>query len=294
MKTVNIQFCGFWNGFDKTNNPVYNILKKRYDVKLTNTPDFLFYSNNGGAEKFKNCVKIFLTGENMIPNFNECDFGQAFAYIDFGMRYFRKPFIVNESINNRSEVSKDLLNRKFCNFIYSNSSWPGTKVRDNFCTFLQKYKKVDCPGKSLHNIDCPDLSPRFGNWYSSKLNFLKNYKFTIAFENSFSDGYTTEKLAQPFYSLSVPIYWGNPLVTKDYNPKAFINCNDYENDFSAVIERVKELDNDDKQYLSMLSEKPMQEDYDFDIFKKFAEWIYFIVERGNKPFDKGICFNGKR
>ena len=239
-------------------------------------------------------MKIFLTGENMVPNFNECDFGQAFAYIDFGIRYFRKPFIVDKTINDRSKVTEDLLNRKFCNFIYNNSSWPGTKTRENFCKLLQRYKNVDCPGKSLHNIDCPDLAPRFGNWYTSKINFLKNYKFTIAFENSFSDGYTTEKLAQPFYSLSIPIYWGNPLVTKDYNPRAFINCNDYGNDFNKVIERVKELDNDDKQYLNMLSEKPMKDDYDFSIFEKFSEWIYFIIERGNRPFDKGICFNGKR
>ncbi len=55
-------------------------------------------------------------------------------------------------------------------------------------------------------------------------------------------GYTTEKLFDCFKAGTVPIYWGNPEITRDVNPKAFINCNDYENDFDAVIERVKEID----------------------------------------------------
>lgn len=115
---------------------------------------------------------------------------------------------------------------------------------------------------------------------------MKKYKFTIAFENSSSNGYTTEKLYQPLQSFSVPIYWGNPLVVRDFNPKAFINCNDFDNDFDAVIERVKELDNDPDKYLAMLREKPMQPNFDFEQGKKFEKWLLGIVEKGNKPFNK--------
>lgn len=116
---------------------------------------------------------------------------------------------------------------------------------------------------------------------------MKRYKFTIAFENSSSNGYTTEKLIHPLRSFSIPIYWGNSLVTKDFNPKAFINCNDYDNDFDAIIERVKELDNNPDKYLAMLRENPMQPDFDFEQRKKFEEWILNIVKKGNKPLDKG-------
>ena len=160
-------------------------------------------------------------------------------------------------------------------------------MRQEFCKKLMEYKPIDCPGKVLNNMNAEDeLAPRNGDWWHSKLEFLKKYKFTIAFENSRSDGYTTEKLLQPLQSFSVPIYWGNALVTRDFNPKAFINCNDYDNDFGAVIERIKELDNDPDKYLAMLRENPMQPDYDFEQRKKYEKWLLNIIEKGNKPFNK--------
>jgi hypothetical protein len=159
-----------------------------------------------------------------------------------------------------------------------------------------KYKHVDCPGLVLNNMPRGSIAPRWqsseyssGNvdagWNQGKLDFLRNYKFTIAFENLCFDGYTTEKLIHPFMANSVPIYWGNPLVTKDFNPKAFINCNDYDS-FDDVIQRVKELDNDDEQYLEMLRQPPMQESYDFNSEQKVRERLFEIIERGNTPFAK--------
>src|SRR5690606_11569842 len=44
-------------------------------------------------------------------------------------------------------------------------------------------------------------------------------------------------------------------VTKDFNPKSFINCHDFENS-EAVIERIKEIDGNDELYLSILNEPP--------------------------------------
>lgn len=89
----------------------------------------------------------------------------------------------------------------------------------------------------------------------SKLEFQSQCKFSIAFENTTSPGYTTEKILHAFISNTIPIYWGDPEVTKDFNPKAFINCHDFEN-FEAVIERIKEVDNNDELYLTILKEPP--------------------------------------
>ena len=290
-KTIKVNFCDFWSDFNKENNGSINTLKKHYNIEMSENPDFLFYSVNGSEHlNYNNCIKIFLTGENNVPDFNECDYGTGFAYMEFEDRYFHKNYIVpSREICNREKVDNTFLNRRFCNFIYSNASiGEGAVLRQEFCKKLMEYKDVDCPGKILHNMDAEDeLAPRNGDWWSSKVEFLKKYKFTIAFENSRSNGYTTEKLVQPLQSFSIPIYWGNPLVTRDFNPKAFINCNDYDNDFDAVIERVKELDNDPDKYLAMLRENPMQPDFDFEQSKKFEQWLIHIIEKGNKPFDKG-------
>lgn len=288
-KTIKIDFCDYVSFFNKENNHIYNLLKKYYHIKISDKPDFLFYSCFGPKYlEYKDCVKIFTTEENVIPNFNECDYAYGFDYIDFGDRYFRKNYMVpDKNIQDRSKVTNNMFDRKFCNFIYSNgSSGEGSILRQEFCKKLMEYKHVDCPGKILNNMSTDDLAPRNGNWAESKINFLKKYKFTIAFENSSSNGYTTEKLYQPFLAFSIPIYWGNPLVTKDFNPKAFINCNDYDNDFDAIIERIKEIDNNPDLYLAMLRESPMQKDFDFDQKKKFEQWLINIIEKGNKPFNK--------
>ena len=290
-KTIKINFCDWWSDFKKENNQFINVLKKHYNVEISDNPDFLFYSCFGGENfNYKDCVKVFYTGENVIPNFNECDYGIGFDYINFDDRYFRRFNVFsNKDICNRSAVDDSFFNRRFCNFIYSNAtSGEGALLRQEFCQkLMMEYKHVDCPGAILHNMNAEDeLAPRNGNWAQSKVEFLKKYKFTIAFENSSSNGYTTEKLIQPLQSFSIPIYWGNPLVTRDFNPKAFINCNDYDNDFDAVIERIKELDNNPDKYLAMLRENPMQPDYDFEQDKKFEQWLVRIIEKGNKPFNK--------
>lgn len=269
--------------------PVLKILSKHYNVVFSDTPDFLFYTCFGkNHQGYKDCVKIFITEENTLPNFNDCDYGQAFDYIDFGTRYFRKiNLIPPRDIMNRDGVTQDMANRKFCNFIYSNTKMgEGALLRQEFCKALMKYRHVDCPGRVLNNMTAEELAPRDGDWATSKAQFLKQYKFTIAFENSLASGYTTEKLTQPLAAFSVPIYWGNPQVVRDFNPRAFINCSDYNNDFDAIIKRVQELDRDPDKYLAMLRENPMQPDFDFDSNDKFEKWIIDIIERGNRPFNK--------
>lgn len=116
------------------------------------------------------------------------------------------------------------------------------------------------------------------DWVQGKMDFISNYKFTIAFENNIFRGYTTEKLYQPFQVNSIPIYSGNPDVLEDYNPKAFINVADYKN-FDEVIEKVIELDNNDELYMQMLREPVYCREIDYD--KKLEEFLYHVVKQGN-------------
>jgi hypothetical protein len=107
---------------------------------------------------------------------------------------------------------------------------------------LSKYKRVDSGGRLYNNLDGP---------VTDKLALVKASKFTIAFENDSRPGYTTEKLSQPMEALSVPIYWGNPLVHLDFNPRSFINVHDFPN-LEAAVERVMEVDRNDELYAEYL------------------------------------------
>lgn len=250
---IKINFVDFWHPDTPEAikaNPLYKLLSKRFDLELSDQPDFLIYAWTGVKHLQYNCVRIYYTGENFRPDFTTCDYAFSFDYpvTDKNYRlplyklYDEYPLLFNR---NNTELAK--VSRKFCNFVYSNTK---AQERIDFFNQLQNYKPVDSGGKSMNNI---------GYFVGDKIDFLKQYKFTIAFENSSHPGYTTEKIMHAFIANTIPIYWGNPLAAKDFNPKAFINCHDYEN-FEAVINKVIEIDNNDELYCAYLLEPAFIDD----------------------------------
>ena len=61
-----------------------------------------------------------------------------------------------------------------------------------------------------------------GHRVADKQAFLRDYKFTIAFENESHPGYTTEKIVEPMLADSIPIYWGDPLVGTDFEVESWL------------------------------------------------------------------------
>ena len=281
-KTIKIYFVDFWNGFIPEDNFFINRLQVYYTVIIDSTPDYLFYSLNGSENlKYNNCIKIYFSGENDVPDFNLCDYALAFHHITFEDRYFRLPlYTLYNCFKDISDKQVNLndsslfLNRKFCNFIVSNSKG-ADPIREEFFKKLCEYKKVDSGGRFLNNIGQP---------VTDKLEFIKDYKFTIAFENSSASGYTTEKLIEPMVASSIPIYWGNPTVDLDFNKRSFICVNDFENIDEAIKEIIR-LDTNDEAYIKMLSElnyNPGQKDYKgwMNSFDDFMQQIF------DQPFIK--------
>lgn len=301
-----IYFTDMPFGFDVERNCFTQALRKRHDVEISEEPDFVFYSAFGtDFLRFQNCVRIFLALEPALPNFNDCDYAIGPFRLSFGSRYFRTPPYLNygeedfgETLMKNRMVSQEDTEREFCNFVYSNaSSGEGARLRIAFCQALAKYRHIDCPGEVLHNAE-HKIEARYhkkdhlseknynSDWMRSKLIFLQNYKFCIAFENCTMSGWATEKLIHPLLAGSVPIYWGDPGVSEYFNTKAFVNCADYGNDFDAVIQRVIELDRDDGQYLEMLHQRPLKDSYPLRWKEDMADFLSSIIQRGVKPFDK--------
>ena len=208
---MTISFRGFWPDFDPMGHSAFNWIIDKFGLIVSDIdPDIVIFGswsltpNNG--EEF---VKVFFTGERMVPNLEIYDFSFSFEHME-DHRNFR---------------------------------FPGVNIRIDFFNRLQKYKGVDSGGGTLNNI---------GFRVDEKIGFLKDYKFTIAFENDIQPGYTTEKLLDPFLSGSLPIYMGNPIVGLDFNKDSFICANDYP-DLDSVIRRVVEIDNHDELYNHMMN-----------------------------------------
>lgn len=226
-----------------------NLLKQKYTVTESDNPDYLFYSIFGNKHHESKAIKIFFTGENVIPNFNYCDYAMGFHYIHFEDRYMRLPLwrLYTSALDlalHKDTLDKDnVLNRKFCNMVVSNSKQTDG-IREKFFDLLSQYKQVDSGGRYKNNVGGP---------VPNKLEFQKNYKFTLAFENISTKGYCTEKILEAFASNTVPIYYGDETVCQDFNPKAFINCHDYKS-LNEVVGKVREMDNNPNEYLAMLNE----------------------------------------
>jgi len=249
-KRIKIYFTDFWPGFNIEDNFFINLIKNEYDVQLDrNNPDFIFYSNFGTDYTKYNCTRIYYTGENTRPDYSECDWAFTFDFSD-DYRNYRFPlygiFADMEEMTKPKDAEKLLSEKKeFCNFIYSN---PGPKKRKEIFFKLSKYKQVHSVGRYLNN-----LGYSLPGFVQEKRDFISKYKFTFAFENSSYSGYTTEKILDPLLCGSIPLYWGNKDVAKDFNPKSFLNYHDYEND-QMFIEKIIELDTNKTKYLEMISE----------------------------------------
>ncbi len=281
MDTVKINFLGFWDNFDKNNNKITQALKKNFKVQISNNPDFVFYTFwLKGSRPYGEHVKIFYSYEPDEIGIDDYNYlitcrKDFYPNSDKILTYHPIPGL---NIFQKQKVSTKLTKRKFCNFVYSNTIFgENAKRRIEFCKELSKYKPVDCPGQVLNNMKHA-ISSRNGNWVKGKLDFIRNYKFTIAFENHILNGYSTEKLYHPLLVKSVPIYSGDPNIKNYYNNKAFINVDDYKS-WDDAIEYIVKLDNDDELYMQMIKEMPIAEEFDYD--KKLKEFLYKIVKAGN-------------
>ena len=279
MQTIKLKFVDMMPGFVPDNNFWYNFLSRFYNIELSETPDYLFFSVMVSENLKYNCIKIFWTGENQQPDFNVCDYAVAFAPLQYNDRYFRFPlYYCNETYfdlmcQKHHFSESDLANKtEFCSFVYSNNH--ASPERGIIFNKLSAYKKVVSGGRFMNNI---------GGAVKDKIEFQQKSKFCIAFENASTPGYTTEKLVQAFASRTIPIYWGDPTVSQHFNTESFINCNDY-NSFDEVVERVKFLDNNDAEYLKMLHTPALKNQNDRD--EKLEELRAFFENIFEQPLDK--------
>lgn len=274
MDTLKINFGFFWKGFDNNDNYFTRILSKKYKVIISEDPDFYFFTHSyytGQRDYLKyKCHRVFFGWENLRADWDICDYVFDSDFNNENPRHKRFPIWVAYSLSklckpkNMEEFKKK---KKFCCMLVSN---PKAKERIEFFHKLSKYKKVDSAGKYLNNI---------GHSVENKMEFIKDYKFVISFENSSYPGYTTEKLIEPMFSNTIPIYWGNPKVKTDFNTKSFININDF-NSYDEAINYIIELDTNEEKYLEMAAQPWINNNRLADEFSEesILDFFDFIVK----------------
>lgn len=289
---IRIRFVDFWDDFVPEKSLFYQLLSEKYEIELSETPDYLFCSVFGDEHLRYDCVKIFYTGENQCPDFNLYDYAIGFDRLTLGDRYFRLPIYYL----NRYQSDFRLMEQKhstpaperkgFCSFVYSNDR--ASEVREMFFDQLSTYKPVSSGGRHRNNIGGP---------VADKLSFEREHKFSFAFENSSYPGYCTEKLVQAFAAQTIPIYWGDPTVAETFNEGAFINCNSY-NSWNEVLAAIKRVDNDQELYCRMLTTPALKHPEIDNIEAKLCQLSDFLCHIIDQAYADALRYNrvywGKR
>lgn len=283
MKELRINFVDFWP-LNKTNNYFYNILSEQYNVVIDEVnPELIFYSCFGKEYLKYKCKRIYFSGENTLADFRACDF--AFTF-DLNSRrdHYRLPlyllYIDEDNMNTQiCEVKSEnelvaawTQKAKLCCMVVSN---PNAIDRINFFNSLSKYIHIDSGGKVLNNV---------GGAVPNKKEFIKDYKFVISFENECHEGYTTEKIIEPMFVDSIPIYWGNKSVGRDFNTKRFLNYHDFQSE-EELLTRLLEIDKDSEIALNMLKEPIFNEHVDSPakIRQNVLQIVTNVLNNTNKP-----------
>lgn len=148
----------------------------------------------------------------------------------------------------------DYINTKelFCAYMYSHD----VPHRIKYFNLLNNYKKVDGLGKSCNNIVQLENKANIENnetYIDKAVEIYTKYKFVLALENFYQEGYFTEKIINPLIANSIPIYWGTPDVFNYINKKRVIYIQDYKND-DELMNKIIEIDNDNEEYNKIISE----------------------------------------
>lgn len=273
--TIRVAFAAFWPGFHPDHfRRFFPFVYDKYDIVPSQEPDVVFYSVFSQAfQPYANprllpqvtriapgkYVRVFLTGENFEPDMSSCEFAMTFSSLVGHENHLRLPLWVYENrawgygperLIKRADTDWEKIaasKSQFCNFVYLHP----VPFRDAILSSLNAYKRVDSAGSHLNSMNgwtVPMTPSRVG----AKVEFFSRYKFTLAVENAIWPGYMTEKLVDPMFAHSIPIYVGDPQAQLSFDTASYIDFARFPT-IKRMLEFVREVDNDRALYLKLLA-----------------------------------------
>lgn len=222
------------------------------------------YQHFNKFNRFDNpMIKLYIYSDVNIPTKN------CIPGIYLLVNYFNKLNNINSKLyynkvrERYNELNTPFNQKKFCLFISQNRLNSNKQEILNELSYIGEIDFLD----NLANINTKLKTSSLYNSFEL-LHTFNQYKFIICFENSKTVGYITEKIFNVFLSKSIPIYDGDPQVTKFINPETFLQYDD------KITQKIQILINNEQLYNSMINQKKTKElDYSF-INNNFDKLIY--------------------
>ena len=267
-KTIKVYFHGFWPGFFEKTNPVHidffkNLLEDIFESNIIlgakEDSDILFETvfEKSIIEDRTWKFKFLFSGESRISD-----------------NYEKYDVVLCSKKNKKNIVNVPL----FIPYLYSNYS---IEYLENFHKISKQENKCHIPITSIiSNPNCNDRNillqilmskfpvANFGNimnntgqkipyQYNTKdfTNFIKQFSFIFACENSVDETYITEKVFHGLLSNSIPIYYGSPNITDYINKDRILIIEKLEEkNIQKLINKIDYLSKNKDAYTSMIKQ----------------------------------------
>ncbi|NCY21867.1 hypothetical protein EBX31_07915 [bacterium] len=250
------------------------LLSPHFNLVWDDPAEYVIYGHIGHAHRLQNGIKIYWTQELYGPDWRECDYAIVPKLIDDPRAYYLPIYGFDGRAEKlvRSQTPDFLQIRAskphFCSLLCAYSDRT-TEKRSRFFQLLNRRRRVDSTGAALNNtgIRIPKTAR-----YQSKVDWIRNYRFNIAFENRFCPGWTTEKLVDPLHVHTIPIHWGDPRAKEYFNPHSFISAHDFKS--------LEEL----AEYVIHVDESP-------DLYARYVRATPFVQNQPNAAFNLELLVN---
>jgi hypothetical protein len=250
-----------------------DIPKNKINILLCveNCPCWTYYKHYNKYSNYNDVnIKIYLYN-----HIDRCVFDKNFMAIPIiylQLDYFKK-YYLNIKPNNLINFCQ----KKFCLIATSiNNTRNNTKKKliDSFLNSIAKCDYISDYSHIIKNKSC---------YHSNELlNLFNNYKFVFVSENSFNDGYITEKIFNCYFSRTIPIYYGSSKINYYFNENTFININlinklvlidQLDPDINKIIKQITTLANNETNYNEYINTYPINNYDDEQYYDKVQSYL---------------------
>lgn len=213
-------------------------------ISIENMNHWTHYKHYNKYQNYEN-KKMNIYLYNHITEINKTDRYISIPTIHFYINYFILNYNIIKPIFNT-----EYKNKKFCLMI--NKSKLNNEI-EQFVNILNYIDKVD--NISMYNI----LIKNKSCYRSDELITIFNkYKFVLCIENSYDDGYITEKIFNCFFANTIPLYKGSKKIKNYINENRFIDLND---NLENIIEKIKLYNTNEKIYNEIINYNIISKNY---------------------------------
>jgi hypothetical protein len=268
----------------------YNEIDIIISLTLTNSIDHIFK-----CIKINPNVKIihYAIEPYLVDSLNDSkilDSGLFDAVLTWNDNFIEKDkYIETRSFSfiNRIDHDIDYNNKKYLCLInyYKKSNVTGELYshRDSILKFFLKKGKIDLYGYGWENHSDKIISSSSLGPIQNKSEILKNYKFSIAFENVNNEpGYICEKIFDSFSSKTIPIFYGAPNVKELIPENTFIDFRDFKDlsELEYFLDSIDSFEYD--KYLNAISDFTSSSKYKKFTSEGFVESVSVAITYVNR------------